>query len=278
MRALNMQSLTNDIERGWPGVTIYGKGDAAHAAGVSGHNEDDTPGVRAELQDSDTKKEHRAIDVMVRGPFTRADADKLVARMLADPEARKRLYYIIWYGYIWSRSHGWSKRRYTGSDQHKDHVHFSGWADDDDNTKNWPAAGGGRSSGGVNDLFCNQGDNGEDVGALQVKLKNLGFYTGEIDEDYGPKTSAALKTACLKASPTTKADGTSYDKYTSYYVEMLMIAKYGAGSINLQPLLDRLNKLEKAVAGIVIPTQPAPGLPGSGTLTIKGGTLEIGPA
>ena len=271
MRALNMQALTEDLLRKYRGVTIYGKGDAAHAAGVSGHNEDDTPGVKAELQDSDTKKEHRAIDVMIGTAFTRADADKLVARMLADPEARKRLFYIIWYGYIWSRSNGWSKRRYTGSDQHKNHVHFSGWADDDDNTKSWPAVGAGRSSGGVNDLFCNQGDNGEDVGALQVKLKNLGFYTGEIDEDYGPKTVAALAAACKKANPSSSANGTAYDKYTSYYVEMLMIQKYGAGSVNLAGLLDRINKLEATI-------KAQPSLPGTGVLTIKGGTLEIGAA
>ena len=223
-RALNMQSLTDDVERGWPGVTIYGKGDAAHAAGVSGHNEDDTPGVRAELQDADSKKEHRAIDIMVRGPFSKADADNLVARLLADPAARARIYYIIWYGYIYSRSTGFKKTKYNGSDQHKDHVHVSGWAADDDNTAGWPAVGGRR--GGVSELFCDKGDTGEAVGSLQVRLKNFGFYDGEVDEDYGPKTVAALKAACKAANSSTTANGEHLDKYTLYYLDQLMIQKY----------------------------------------------------
>src|ERR1051326_5441753 len=38
-------------------------GDPAHQAEVSGHNPDDTPGVRAERSDADSKPEVRAADV-----------------------------------------------------------------------------------------------------------------------------------------------------------------------------------------------------------------------
>lgn len=227
MRALNMQALTNDVERHWPGVTIYGIGDAAHKLRASGHNEDDTKDSLAELQDADSNPEHRAIDIMVRGPFTKADADALVARLVADPKARARLYYIIWNGYIWSRSSGWVRKRYTGSDQHTDHVHLSGWASDDENRASWPAVGG--PSGGVDELFCKQGDNGEAVGALQVRLSNLGHYKGAIDNDYGPGTTSALRAACLAVNANTASSGSSYDKYTMLYVDILMARKYGVG-------------------------------------------------
>jgi len=134
-----MQTLTDDIKAWRPGVTIWGIGDADHQLRTSGHNEDDTSGVRAELSDADTIPEHRAIDVKINAYFSKIDADGLVARMLRDPNARARLYYIIWYGYSWSRNGGWVKKVYTGSNQHTGHAHFSGWAEDDANTAHWPA-------------------------------------------------------------------------------------------------------------------------------------------
>lgn len=142
MRAANMQALTNDVKAEYPGVVVYGIGDEAHKRQTSGHNEDDTPGVSAELQDDDNIPEHRAIDIMLGTAFTAAQAEALVQRLLADPAARARLYYIIWNGHIWSRSTGWSRRDYTGSDKHTNHVHVSGWAADDENASGWPAVHG----------------------------------------------------------------------------------------------------------------------------------------
>ncbi|MGA4726300.1 hypothetical protein ACPB67_02670 [Micromonospora taraxaci] len=138
-RAANMQALTNDVKRAFPGVVVYGIGDKAHQSRASDHNEDDTSGSRAAQSDPDGHPEHRAIDIMLGPKFTKADADALVVRLVADPKARARLYYVIWDGYIWSRSNGWKKTKYTGSDQHRDHVHGSGWAADDENTASWPA-------------------------------------------------------------------------------------------------------------------------------------------
>ncbi|MBM0275316.1 hypothetical protein [Micromonospora tarensis] len=138
-RAANMQALTADVKRQWPGVVVYGVGDTAHQSRASDHNEDDTSGSKAAQSDPDGRPEHRAIDIMLGKAFTKADADALVARLVADPRARARLFYVIWNGYIWSRSNGWKKVRYTGSDQHTDHVHASGWAADDENTASWPA-------------------------------------------------------------------------------------------------------------------------------------------
>lgn len=135
MRAANMQVLTNELKREYPGVVIYGIGDAAHKLRPSGHNEDDTPGSKPELTDSDSKPEHRAIDVMIGPAFNANDANALVSLLIT--KHRTRLYYIIWNGHIWSRSNGWVRRVYTGSDKHTNHVHTSGWAADDENTATW---------------------------------------------------------------------------------------------------------------------------------------------
>lgn len=149
MRSLSMQSLTDATKRRHPGIVIYGKGDAAHALRVSGHNEDDTPGVRAEMSDADNVPEHRAIDLMLGPAFTRAQAYAWIDDVLADPAALKRLIYIIFDGHIWSRSHGWVKREFDGDD-HGDHIHASGDAEDDENAAGWPAVEGGDVS--VNDV------------------------------------------------------------------------------------------------------------------------------
>lgn len=225
MRAANMQALTDDIKAGHPGVVIGGKGDPAHAARTSDHNEDDTPGSKPEQTDADSVPEHRAIDVMLGPAFSKADADELVNSLLADPAALARLKYIIWNGYIWSRSNGWKRTKYTGKDQHTGHVHISGLAADDENTAGWPAV-----RRGVVLLFCYYGaDNDPATKALQVRLKNLGFYTGAVDGDYGNGTKAALLAACKAVNPSTGADGSAYNHDTMFYVDVLMARKYGSG-------------------------------------------------
>ncbi|MEV4212913.1 hypothetical protein [Micromonospora sp. NPDC049662] len=141
MRAANMQALTADVKRRWPGVVVYGVGDAAHQERASDHNEDDTAGSKAAQSDPDGRPEHRAIDVMLGPSFSKADADALVTRVLADPEARSRLYGVIWHGSQWWRSNGWARQART-TDPHTDHIHFSGLASDDENTASWPAVAG----------------------------------------------------------------------------------------------------------------------------------------
>lgn len=137
MRSKNMVVLTNQIKTARPGTTIYGVGDAAHKLEVSGHNEDDTPGVRAEDQDADNIPEHRAIDVMTGDHFSKTDANHLVADLVNDADNRKRLLYVIFDRKIWKRSRNWEVADYEGSNPHTDHVHASGEADDDDNQKAW---------------------------------------------------------------------------------------------------------------------------------------------
>lgn len=132
MRSAAMQALTNDYTSRYPGVTVYGIGDQAHQLHPSDHNEDDTPGSKAAQSDSDNKPEHRAIDVMLGPAFNRDQAYQTIGEVLADPDDLARLAYINFENYQWARSNGWV-RHDNSDDPHPDHIHFSGWAPEDDN-------------------------------------------------------------------------------------------------------------------------------------------------
>lgn len=136
MRAHGIQVLTDQVKAKRPGVVIYGIGDDAHKLEVSGHNEDDTAGVRAEDQDADTIPEHRAIDVMIGSRFTSADAKALFDDLRSNADNQKRLLYVIFDRHIASASRGWTVRPFEG-DPHTDHVHVSGEADADEVVDPW---------------------------------------------------------------------------------------------------------------------------------------------
>lgn len=137
MRSANMQVLTSQLQARYPGIVIYGIGDAAHKGSASGHNEDDTPGSRPEDQDADSKPEHRALDLMIGRNFSSADAWNVVAAMVQIPENQRRLLYVIFMRTIWSRSRNWEADHYAGKDPHTNHPHISGEADDDENVSPW---------------------------------------------------------------------------------------------------------------------------------------------
>ncbi|MGW3888881.1 peptidoglycan-binding domain-containing protein [Micromonospora chokoriensis] len=218
-RAANMQALTNDVKRQWSGVVVYGIGDTAHKARASDHNEDDTSGSKAAQSDPDGRAEHRAIDIMIGPKFTKADADALVARVLADPKARARLYGVIWHGSQWWRSNGWVRQART-SDPHNDHIHFSGHAADDENTAGWPAVGGtSTATGGWESMFSKLGDKGENVQFAQVMLNQGGFGPITEDGDYGPATSVAV----LKARKAVGSAITSGDVIDAHALNQIMI-------------------------------------------------------
>jgi hypothetical protein len=116
-------------------------GDPAHAQGTSGHNPDDTPGVSAERSDADSIPEVRSIDVDVDLiPGDRATSRlamyAIIRAIISSPEDR-RLIYIIFDGLIWSASRGWEPATYTGSNKHREHAHFSGHPDHDNDGSAW---------------------------------------------------------------------------------------------------------------------------------------------
>lgn len=115
---------------------------------------------------------------------------------------------------------------YTGSG-HDHWSHISWYRSRSDQVANLWTPGG---SGGVMTLFCRKGaTNDPATKAMQVKLKNLGFYKGAIDGDYGSGTEASLLAACKAVNPNTGAKGDVYDHNTMFYVDVLMAQRYGGG-------------------------------------------------
>jgi hypothetical protein len=215
MRAANMQSLTNDMKVRWPGMTIYGVGDDDHRLHASDHNEDDTPGSRAEQSDADSVPEHRAIDCMVTAGFTKSEAAAFVYRLVADAPSQRRLNYVIWQDGIWSRNSGWNRRPYDG--EFHSHVHVSGLASDDENTANWPivfASGGsgptaprlrrqwpsfiptneyfGHIKGPAKSHGGYYAKERPDIQAIQERLNFLGYNAGAVDGVFGDRTKQAV--------------------------------------------------------------------------------------
>ncbi|MGC4769193.1 hypothetical protein ACLQ25_09460 [Micromonospora sp. DT44] len=104
-------------------------GDLAHSTGVSGHNPDDTAGVRAERSDSDTTPEVRAGDIdrdLRIDHIPGDDMEAVVQKVVRTPALRRRLIYVIYNRRIWSASSGWAQQPYSGSNPHDHHAHFSG--------------------------------------------------------------------------------------------------------------------------------------------------------
>lgn len=85
-------------------------GDAHHQLSVSDHNPDAGGNVHA-------------IDVDVDGVPMAKIVAFVVARCKAGTE--RRLKYVIFRRVIWSASWGWTPRRYTGTNPHIAHAHFS---------------------------------------------------------------------------------------------------------------------------------------------------------
>lgn len=222
MRAANMQALTVAVQSRWPGVTVYGIGDAAHKTRASDHNEDDLDGSKPAQTDKDTRPEHRAIDIMIGSAFTKSDADALVAAMLRDPATRARLYGIIWNGSQWWRSTGFTRQART-TDPHTDHVHVSGLAADDENTAGWPVVGEGVL---MTEMFPRYGEDHDGVGYVQYQLENLGHDVGKVDNDYGPATAKALA-AFVKAYNGSTVDGKRVTPAIKIYLDVSMMRKFG---------------------------------------------------
>jgi len=197
MRSRAMQQLTNEMSARYPGMTIYGKGDAAHALRTSDHNEDDTAGVQAAQSDADNVPEHRAIDAMLGSVFTRPEARKVISECLASAEDRKKLRYINFENTQWHRNNNFEPHD-NSDDPHPDHVHFSQQASEDDNTSRWFA-----SSTGEEDMFAahGMGENGTPInhhamylqegmlGLIDPNDTRLAEHPLTIDGKYGNNTA-----------------------------------------------------------------------------------------
>jgi hypothetical protein len=72
-------------------------------------------------------------------------------------------------------------------------------------------------------MFCKLGDKGDAVGALQLKLRALGLYNGDIDKTYGSATSAAVLKARQRVGSTAES-GDTFGYYAYWQVEQQVIA------------------------------------------------------
>jgi len=91
-------------------------GDTRHAARKSDHNPDEQGWVRALDVDRDLFKGSKP-DIM-------CDLVDQIRRACKD-KSEKRISYIIFDGYIYSRILNWKPRKYTGANKHNHHAHFS---------------------------------------------------------------------------------------------------------------------------------------------------------
>lgn len=115
-------------------------GNAAHAAGGTSDHLPDEDYAALRNKDSDRKNEVHAYDCDSTGPWPDGKPgdvagswfDNKIKMLIAnekkrwlDPKDMCRLHYIIWRGMIYSTSTDWAGKKYTGSDQHFNHAHFS---------------------------------------------------------------------------------------------------------------------------------------------------------
>lgn len=123
-----LTSLDSEITSVAPKRTLptWYAGDKAHNLSVSGHNADDTPGMRAEYQDSDSIPEIRAGDyrLPLNAPFTPEALVQWLVKKCRSGEIDS-IAYIIFNRRIWTEKTGWVTRKYTGSNPHDKHFHVS---------------------------------------------------------------------------------------------------------------------------------------------------------
>ena len=87
----------------------------------------------------------------------------------------------------WYRVSSGSKTGYV----YKEYVSVSSSSDSSSDSKS--SGHSDSSSGTSNCETCSPGDKGEKVKKVQRRLKNLGYYSGSIDGDYGNGTKTAVK-------------------------------------------------------------------------------------
>lgn len=124
--APTLVTLRSEVNRRWPlrDKTSDGTiGNTSHAAGTSDHNPDSRGVVCAIDLDEDVDRSTGPYPSFYPGQ----PLNQLLAELLASAKDGKlpQLYYLIYEGYIYSRTYGFAKRRYEGSNPHDHHMHIS---------------------------------------------------------------------------------------------------------------------------------------------------------
>jgi hypothetical protein len=137
---------------------------------------------------------------------------------------------IIFNGKVWSCRYPDSGfRNYGGDDPHDGHMHVELIPETAESLtvpKIQSVLGGATPHEGVMSMLCKKGDKGPVVGALQIQLAYLGFYTGEKDNDYGPKTSAGV--LAMRRSVGSGVDnGDDFDRWAYAQLQQANAKKFG---------------------------------------------------
>lgn len=262
-----------EIDSAFPGRDRASDGWIAgggHTVTGTGHVGDKTGD--AEYKDGDAKDEVRAIDVDTDlVPGSAIDWAEVLVQFVVQL-ARAGIYvpfrYFIYKGRIWRRANGWKTEVYTGSNQHTEHVHFSG--DYTEKADEWTGSLGLRSLRG-GDMLIRQGDTGEQVMFWQRLMNYIGYSVGDVDGDYGPKMAAAINKFRRVVG-----GATADISYLSGWQAWTMLAN-AIGKLAREQVADALSELPA-------PKDGAPGKDGepgrdgrdgvlSGILTITGGTF-----
>jgi hypothetical protein len=125
-------ALAPDRDKGADGSV----GDSSHKSS-SDHSPDEDSWVLRD-HDGDSKNEVHALDIDSSGPWPGSGTHKqrfhrLVMKIITGEKVkwrsatdRCRLNYVIWDGYIYDKDDDFAGVRYTGSNPHTNHAHFSG--------------------------------------------------------------------------------------------------------------------------------------------------------
>jgi hypothetical protein len=211
-------------------------GDSAHAESTSGHNPDDTSGVSAEYSDSDSAAEVRAIDVD-KDLNSSTSMQDVVDRILATSNDLRRLKYVIFDRHQWSKSNGWKRTDYTGSNPHDQHAHFSGDPATDADGGQWSVALMGEDS----------------MTDSQAYVQHIVNY--RVDALVHCRTEVVFPAF-------TAPGGTEYEGYSE--------------ACQLGVELDRIGEQVDAILALLSGYQePADSTTVAGTLYVTGGTLQV---
>lgn len=251
--AKSLQVLESEIQSKYPGTTTWEKGDDDHQDTWSDHNAN-AAGV------------YCAKDVLGNaGLNLRTFVDYIVAH------PHPNLRYVIFNHKIYHRSTGFEPEDYHGKSGHETHVHLSVGNGPDgrstrdyDSTAPWGIGNGSNNTLGDDMIGLKQGDEGEQVKALQGLLTRSGFSPGEHDGDYGSKTAAAVL-AMRKSQGSSATDGVNF---TGAAYEQLFVALIKKQAPKPAPVTDA--QVAASVAAYMKANPIA--LPASVTFT--GGTLS----
>lgn len=191
--------LDRQLKERFPGITIGWIADKAHSS-TSDHAEDADGSVDA-------------LDPMISDAFTAADAEDVIAGLVASRDPR--IGYIIWRGRIISSTVApWTWRPFLGKDPHTGHFHISSRQDLEHNTFPWKITTRkvplvlAYEEFPVRMPVLKQGTTDADYPGYNLIVRVQDYFGLLQDGWYGDKTAAAVKGL---STATMKLDGKTID-------------------------------------------------------------------